>query len=221
MSHLTQTKYDKPFASSTTGRGNRFHYRGYYYDSESELYYLQSRDWRNIYMMTRKDRSKTLGFISLALAIVLTIIFSEMKLFENMTEDNTVEYAVTVRSIEKKEVGKSGTEIMIYTDQFSNAFRVMGRLCGALDMDKLLDVKQGDKISFRIEATESALLSDKPVFVDVVSMKTDDSELLSLNEYNRIMHDTLMPTKVVNVALIVILFGLAIFFFARTKKQRR
>lgn len=144
--------------------------------------------------------------------------FSEMKLFENMTEDNTVEYAATVRSIEKKEVGKSGTEIRIYTEEFPNSFRVVGRLCSALGTDKILEIGKGDKISFRIEATESALLSDEPVFVNVVSLKTEYSELISLNEYNSIMHDTPMPTKTANIALVVILLGLAIFFFVRAKK---
>ena len=169
-------------------------------------------------MMTREDRLKVPGFICLALAIVFTLIFSAMKSFESMTEDNTVSYVATVRSVERETIGVNGTEIMIYTEEFPNAFRVMGRLCSALGTDKMLDIEKGDKISFRIEASESALLSDETVFVNIVSLETENAELMSLDEYNSIMHDTLMPTKTVNIVLIVILFGLTIFFFVRAKK---
>lgn len=169
-------------------------------------------------MMTREDRFKVPGFICLALAIVFMILFSAVKSFGNMTEDNTVLYVATVRSIERKTIGDNGTEIMIHTEEFPNAFRVMGRLCSALGTDKMFNIEKGDKISFRIEATESSLLSEETAFVNIVSLRTNDAELISLNEYNSIMHETLMPTKTANIVLIVILFGLAIYFFARAKK---
>lgn len=172
-------------------------------------------------MMTRKDRFKVPGFICLALAIAFTVLFYIVCAYENQTEENTSLFVATVISTKSEGNANDMADFTIYTKEYSNTFWIPAELCRRLDADKLLAIKQGDRISVRIGKLEAEQLLNKAEFVSIVSLESDGIEILSLNDYNKMMHETSKPTKTANIALVVILLGLAIYFFIRAKKMRR
>ena len=110
-------------------------------------------------------------------------------------------------------------DIMIYTKEYSNALWIPAKLCSRLDTDKLLAIEQGDKISFRIGTLEAEQLLNKAEFVNIVSLETDGTEILSLSDYNSVMHETSRPTKIAIVVVVIFFAGLALVFYKRSKQK--
>lgn len=170
-------------------------------------------------MKRRKDSFKALTVVSLVLALAFVMLFYIVSSFENQTEENTVLYVATVTSTKEEDTANNIADIMIYTKEYSNALWIPAKLCSRLDTDKLLAIEQGDKISFRIGTLEAEQLLNKAEFVNIVSLETDGTEILSLSDYNSVMHETSRPTKIAIVVVVIFFAGLALVFYKRSKQK--
>lgn len=155
--------------------------------------------------------------LSLGSARLLSMIYSS----ERMTVENTVPYEATVTSIEMIETANGGREVWIYTKEYSNAFRISARFCKRLGTDKALTIKKGEEVNLRIGSLDAEQSLNTAVFVDIVALKTDSTDVITMDEYNAIMHSTSASAKSASVMMIGVFAALSIFFFLRSKKMRK
>lgn len=172
-------------------------------------------------MKKRKNSFKTLTVVCLVLAVAFTVLLYIVCTYENQTDENTSLYVATVISTKSKGNANNTADFTIYTKEYSNTFWIPEELCRRLDADKLLAIKQGDRISVRIGKPEAEPLLNKAEFVSIVSLESNGTEILSLNDYNRMMHETSKPTKIACVAAVTFFAGLAFAFYKCSQKTNK
>ncbi len=155
----------------------------------------------------------------MVLAVAFTVLLYIVCTYENQTNENTSLYVVTVISTKSEGNANDVADFTIYTKEYSNTFWIPAELRRRLDADKLLAIKQGDRISVRIGKLEAEQLLNKAEFVSIVSLESDGTEILSLSDYNRMMHETSKPTKIACVVAMTFFAGLAFAFYKYSKKE--
>ncbi len=154
----------------------------------------------------------TVFFISLFVFVGTTGIFFIAKANMNLQEKDVTYFTAEIKSIEAQHSGFD-VSYKIHTTKYIPYLLVTD----GMDSNGLSDLKIGDKITFGVENEYVNLLkSDKKsnaqFFVTVVSLKTNDEEIFTLENYNQASKNN-FNTPFVGIIIIVLV---ALFFLIKS-----
>ncbi len=163
--------------------------------------------------------------------LILSVIFSiffvgvlgvliSMNRLDNQTEDNTAEYKATISSIEITEFSKYH-QIKIFTNEYDSYLLTTADISGEyIDVEKIKSLQRDEDIIFRIEKSKVNQF-DNVQFINIVSLKTDDKTIFSLNNYNNYMSISSKPAKIAGVVVAMLLLFASVCFIISYKKQAK
>ena len=168
----------------------------------------------------KKFKPSILIFILLLLFFIgsLMLFFQLFSLY-NQTEDNTVSYTATVESVEFNQIG-SNPRLLIHTQEYTNALMLHTSVEKQMDLETVSQLQKGDTITFRIEKRNAEEMNNADLMM-IVSLKTDTSELLTLEQFNQYIEPATYPSKIASLVLsTTFLIGCAISLYS-VKKGRK
>ena len=125
------------------------------------------------------NRLRNTCIVSAIVCVVMIGFLVTMYPEDKIQESDTVELEATIRYIEL--TGQSEKyNINIYTEEFNNSLTILSEVAQNIDVNEL---NAGEKIIFRIP-TEVEEYLNKEGLVYLVSCRIQESELLSIGEYN-------------------------------------
>ena len=148
-------------------------------------------------MVKKQRRRLVLIIIMLLLCICYGGLYVMIVAKANLTENNTMEYALTILDIrERNNNGK--TEIVIISEEFGCSWIINAPVSG----DIVNTLSSGDQVFVRIDESSEANV-DSTLFVIVVSLRSADTTYLTLEAYNEYMYQKLQPLR--NTGFIAVL----------------
>jgi hypothetical protein len=168
----------------------------------------------------KKFRPSILIFILLLLFFIGSLVlFFLLFTLHNRTDENTVSYTATVESVEIKQ-SESNTSLLIHTQEYSNALILPKSVEIQMDLEKVSQLKNGETITFRIEKMHVEEMNNADLMM-IVSLKTDSTELLTLEQYNQYIEPSTFPSKIATLVLsTILLIGCAVSLYY-IKKGRK
>lgn len=129
----------------------------------------------------------------------------------NLTEENTVEFTATIKNIDTANTGAL-SDVKIYVEEYNMPLYMTSTLCESIDLYEISNLETGDKVHFRVEKNTAQQIEKNNIFCPIVSLKTTEKEILSLNSYNKYMRDASFPARIAAI-IITIFFLLMIIHF--------
>lgn len=169
--------------------------------------------------MKQRRNKVILLILSILLAVGMTGVLIMIDQIDKQSPDNTSEYTATITYTQISGTGEN-VYIQIFTNEFTCSLQISHDIAMQIDHEKISGMKSGDKICFRIESTYAGQLNEV-AFVPIVSLATDDAEILSLQTYNRYMAEIVRPAKITGIVAIILLLGLAAYCCFSLRKQPR
>lgn len=135
---------------------------------------------------------------------------------DKIKEADTVGLPVTIRHIKSDNSAGNGDFIIIDTYEYIDLFRVPIEFS-----DRLLSIglKPGQKVCLIIQKDDEKQLNEA-FFVNVVGLSCDDETLISIDEYNRCVHESIALTRIASIAAAVgLLTGAALIIRSLVKDK--
>lgn len=144
-------------------------------------------------MQNSKIKTTIIVLSFLLFAGTVGIIISMHKI-DKQTADSAALYTATVKSADIIDTEKN-ISAEIHTKEYDTSLYVSVNICKNINTDDIKNLKNGQKIFFRIENSKAKQMN-KVDFLDIVSLKTDSKEIFSLEEYNRLIHKSAYPARI-------------------------
>lgn len=161
-------------------------------------------------------KKKILSAIFLVLSIGMIGILFIMGDDDRQTEQNTEEFVATVFEIRITDLDNGGY-VDIFTEEYDTSLFISSELGAKMDISEL---QKGEKIAFRIERKKAELL-DQVEFIDIVSLESQYKTYISLSDYNAYKKESLMPARIVAVALTTFFFFAAVYIWIKRNKTKQ
>jgi len=145
------------------------------------------------------------------------LIFS-MNEIDKFTEEKTTEFVATVTDIRISNTGKD-VFVELYTKEYEPSLFISKNVCSNMQNDYLKGIKEGDTIFFRIEKIKTKQMDDVD-FIDIVSLRTEKNSILTLEEYNKIIHQLAFPARVASFITALLFCFLFLYAFYKFKHQK-
>lgn len=154
--------------------------------------------------MKRKKLTIAIGIISLLmLGGIIANIFI-MHTNESLSETNTTEFSGTVKNVATMGTGNDEYGI-ICTGEYESRLHIY-HINDFINTNDFISLQPGQMIYFRIENTWLDTFGEMN-FVHIVSLRTNERDLISLNNYNNLMDKQQLIAIVVSIiAAILFLF---------------
>lgn len=127
---------------------------------------------------------------------------------DKLTTKNTSEYIATV---ERSDITNTGEDlsIEIFTEEYNIPLYVSTNISSKIDVSLIESMTNSDTIIFRVEnhLYEQIWAMD---FLSIVSLKTSDNDIFSLDDYNMFMHESTKPARIANAILTCLFLILSI-----------
>lgn len=141
--------------------------------------------------------------VTLILCAVLFLITLGLSIFtfkaDRQSENTTAYYQATIKSVEIVE-SSDVKYAQIYTDQYRTVLYITSNIYDSIDKSCLKTLTEGEAIYFRIN-NEKSKQFNKVEFLDIVSLKTDDAEIFSLDDYNFYVSKSIFPARLLCIVL--------------------
>ena len=135
---------------------------------------------------------------------------------DKIKEADTVSLPVTIQHVESDNSAGNGDFIIIDTYEYINLFRVPIEFSDRLQS---IGLKPGKKAYLTIQKDDEKQLNEA-FFVNVVGLSCDDEVLISIDEYNRCVHESIAPTRIAAIAAAVgLLTGAALIIRSLVKDK--
>lgn len=156
--------------------------------------------------MRKKNVVKRICIVAIIIFILSVSFLAIMSSEDKFRDEDTVEIEATIKYAEYTE-NVEKPSLKIYTEEFSNSLSILWDINRNIDIN---DLKPGCKIVFRVRNGVEDIL-DKEGLVDLISIRTEEKEILSLSEYNEHMSHELrflrdICTGLAEISLLIMLF---------------
>lgn len=135
---------------------------------------------------------------------------------DKLAVKNTTEFNAIVKKIEITEAGEN-LYINIYTKEPEKTLNISTSVSRKISRSDIESLQEGEVIVFRIENNMIKRFENNG-FGSVVSIKTDEKEILSLDDYNVFIHDSVSIAR--KVAMFFSLVFLLIFIIPRKRTNQ-
>ncbi len=168
-------------------------------------------------MRYNRNASRFLKIIPLILFCGVIGIIISLNSADKLTIENTTEFNAIV---EKTEVTESGDDlyINIYTKEPEKVLNISTGVSGKINRSDIEALQEGEVIVFRIQSNMLDGYEDDD-FGNIVSIKTGRKEIMSLDDYNVFIHDSVSAARI--MAMTVALVFLLIFIVSVKKEKTR
>lgn len=153
-------------------------------------------------------RYLVLGIICSAYSFLALIGIIWMLSRQPISEQNTAEYTATVTYVRHMNEQEDGPA-MIYTEEYGDKITV-NYFCDIADMRKLYSLNEGDEITFRITNDSIEFLNSNVNKVDVVSLRYDGYEILSLDDVIENIESGMIEVRIVLPIVFAVFTALAV-----------
>ena len=158
--------------------------------------------------MKQKKIITVIGIISLLIfgGIIANIFIMNTK--QNLSETNTTEFLGTVKNVAT--TGTGGDEYGVLCTMEYEAKLYIYHINDFIDTSEFINLQQGQLIYFRIE---NAWLDtfDEINFVNIVSLRTNEKDLISLNNYIKFMDK--QQRNAIVISIVTAILFLLIFIY--------
>jgi len=159
----------------------------------------------------------------LALILCLVYFFCSIGLYvfissrDGTREENTRQFSATVDYAAVKE-GHEDVRVEIYVKEYSASLYIDPNVSNNVNVEDFRSLKAGDKISFRIENYNDYDELNNGVFVPIVSLKTLEKDIFTLNDYNTYVSTEMKNAKIASLIMMLVFLGLSVWCAVRLKK---
>lgn len=163
--------------------------------------------------------AKIIMIIAFSLSVVFFILLISMRNIDRQTENTTTLFAATVeKTVINTATDKPHAEI--HTVEYGNWFYITQNIGSNINIDDLKTLEKGEKIYFRIENKKTKDINNV-IFIDIVSLKTDDKNIFTIEDYNKYMHDAAVAPRIAGIVLSLSLFCVSFCCFIRIIRIKR
>ena len=141
-------------------------------------------------------------------AIGIAGLFVLLNNTDNLTTQNTSEYIATVERSDIKNTGED-LSIEIFTEEYDIPLYVSTNISSKIDVSLIKSMTNSDTIIFRVENHLYEQIGTID-FLNIVSLKTSDNDIFSLDDYNTLMHESTKPARIASVMLTCLFLILSI-----------
>lgn len=168
-------------------------------------------------LMKNSNTKGIIMVLSILLFAASVGILISMSNIDKQTTDTTIYYTATVIRTEITELGKDESA-SIYVEEYSSFLYISPSVCRYIDPDSVRALKSGQKIGFSIESLKAEQFG-KVAFVDIVSLKTEEQDIFSLDEYNAYIHEAAFPARVAAAVMAAAFLAVALLCFRGMKSS--
>lgn len=149
-------------------------------------------------------------FILLALYIVLIVMYICQKPFEYPI------YHEEIGTVKEITIEQNNRDIKVFTNEYREFLRVRQDSIQKRNIDKLAEIKPGEKIYFRLSPGKEILSAGA-----IDTLRTDSFEVISLDDYKYSMSKKLTESIVCMAIALSLLLGGAITSLVNLKKVKQ
>lgn len=149
--------------------------------------------------MGYKKTKRFIRIISLVFFFGVIGIIISLNSVDKLTTQNTKEFDAVIEKIELTDTGES-LYITIYTKEPDKQLNLSTSVSKKISKSKIESLHKGDIVFFRIE-NDMINQFENSGFGNIVSLKTPEKEILSLDDYNKLIHE---PVSIARKACIVV-----------------
>ena len=167
-------------------------------------------------------KSQKLKYIIMIASFMLFIGMISLLVFmgdiDRQTDETSTTYTATVTGVEITNTGKDDI-VEIFTKEYDNTLHISTNISDNINLNDIKDLEHGQIIWFRIENTMAQNLN-KAAFVDIISLKTDEKIIFSLDEYNQYMRISAYPARIAGIVFSLLFLSISVFCFYKIKRNR-
>lgn len=162
----------------------------------------------------KKNRLTIVLCMFFFVVMVSLLIFTSK--IDEQTDKMTTFFTATVNEVEITDTGKRKF-IKIHTNEYSTALYVSNDIINSINVEDISGLEKGQTIFFGIENTKTDQMNEVE-FINITSLKSDKKEIFSLNDYNRFIHDSAYPARIVIIIMAVLFLFTALYYRRRYDK---
>ncbi len=137
-----------------------------------------------------------------------------------ISESDTSEYTATVTKTETVGTGEN-IHVKIYTEEYKNYWVIISNIATRIDLEPINSLSPGQSITLRIRREAVAALNNGSTeFIDIVSLKTDSTEIITLEDYRNISSAAMVPAKISICIFNSLLIIATVILIIRMKKKQ-
>lgn len=168
-------------------------------------------------MQTNKKSKIAIG-ICIAICFLLSVLLIFMNIDAQKTTDNTTECNATVHYIAISDTNERYAEI--YTNEYQFSLYISTNIFKQLDVSELSLLSEGTRIYFRVDNVNKDSMYDSQ-FCPIVSLKTDNQDIISLDTYNQLLKKSMIPTNIVVILILIVLLFCIIFLYKKKLYKKK
>ena len=144
------------------------------------------------------------------LFVLAVVNLIKMIVIYSQTENTTTLYSATVKKSPVTSMGGDGIYARIKTEENISEFVLLPYVNEKINIDDVTDLQSGQKIFFRIRNSEVKRMN-KADFINIVSLKTEEKDIFSLDEYNVYVRKVACPELIEGLAVALFTSAVSIF----------
>lgn len=164
--------------------------------------------------MKPKKKLVVCSVLLLLLSMGMYGIYRNLNSADKQTLQTTYEFTATVTEV----TVTNGAEayVKIHTEEYGDALRLSSAAAKRMDLTDVCNLHNGQRITFRIENKWLQRFAEAD-YGEIVALKTEEKEILSLTDYNKYEHESVLPARAAAAISAVVLLLLSLYCFLRLK----
>ena len=158
--------------------------------------------------MKSRRRYQILTIIFFILFFGANVLYRNVRSMDKQTLQTTFEFTATVTGVSVEH------GVTIHTEEYGGAVQFYPNIEKYLNLSEITSLKKGQTITFRLENSQLKRFADVG-YGAVVALKTEEKEILSLEEYNQHQHEILLPQRITTLVAAIIFLLLTIYFLLK------
>lgn len=161
-------------------------------------------------MKKRTVNKKIILAVFVFLFIAVTSLNFYLPSVYSLTQNDVKDYSAVIDRVSIDGTGE------IFTDEFSPPLYISSEVIKKIGTQKINNLKNGGKIYF--EAEKDARTDNVSIYI--VSLKTDDEIIFSLNDYNEALKESAKPAKIAGIILDILCIAVIILISYKLIKEK-
>ena len=161
------------------------------------------------------SRNKIVGVISLVLFVVMVGLLISMHRVDKQTTDTVSFYTATVTDVKIINSGKNAS-VEIHMEEFDMYLYITQEVCRNIELNDIKNLRNGQTIYFGIEKAKVQYMNTAE-FVDIISLRTDTSDIFTLKDYNLWMSSATYLARIMCIAMAVLLLLVLVYCYVKRK----
>ena len=166
-----------------------------------------------------KSKSKiAIMIVSLLLFVAMIGLIISMSKIDKQTEDTTKLYTATVIGVDFANTGEN-MFAEIKTKEYNTSLYISTNISKNIRMDDVRNLRSGQTIFFRIENIKVQQMN-KIEFINIISLKTDTKDILSLEEYNKCIYNSAYPARIASIVMASLFLSISLFCYLKIERNK-